>query len=887
MSIKERLFGKPWQHKDPAARARAVAESDDPELRGELGRMAEHDESAEVRLAALRRINTEPFWLDARLRESDADILRAADEHLVKAVMQKPNDDLVKERLEWFRRIDDADFVRRVATHAPDRAMREEALARVDSPGFLGDRVVEEPDEALALSLVARIDQTSTLERIAGVLRRKSKRRAQAVEDQLHALQAARGEYDAAGESASRLIERAERLARGQFEGSRQDEYEALERLWEQLESPSESRTRRFRGAMDIVRRSLEVPARPAAKQAPEAPASEATDADRALAGIVSRLERLGDPAAVDTELAGALLAEFDRAWEALEHPRDAEETLRERALPILRALQKRRQKSGAPPARSPSDATDWQADLDAAAGLLEAGEIVKAQAELRTLRSRLDRLPPRQRPREANGRLGRLEGRLREMRNWEHWSNNQHRDELIERVEQLAESGQHPDAITAALKEARGEWQRLESLEALPGDKRQHAAPGAQWRRFQAACQQAFEQAQPFFEKRHEVQGENLQQLEAFLDRGRSVAEAEDSGIETLKDFMRKSRQAIRRLDDLPPKSRGRAAAGLRELMDRLSKRLDDAFEQIENAKRRLVREAQALQHESDLKSAIDQAKALQARWQKAGTGRRRIEQALWKEFRAPIDPLFEKLRGESEQRREEQEAELAGLRELVDQAEALARLDDGELEQAEGRMKAIRSDWEAAGRRPGQLAERFERAERALRKRLDDRRRAERKRELERVEALAESVQAAWQARQAGETPSVEMDEAPSGDELSQALQAAARALSDPATDDARLAEQVEENGATAGRILIEMEFLAGLESPAEDRKARMNFQVERLAQRMSERGDAPGLAEELAELRRRWYSSFPHPADRHPDMAKRFRKCQNVLESMSGTQ
>ncbi|MFU8833093.1 MAG: hypothetical protein ACNA7J_13205, partial [Wenzhouxiangella sp.] len=75
MNLKSRIFKKPWQHKDPEVRALAVNESDDPELRSELARLAQHDEAASVRLAALRRINTEHFWLDARLRETDEAIV--------------------------------------------------------------------------------------------------------------------------------------------------------------------------------------------------------------------------------------------------------------------------------------------------------------------------------------------------------------------------------------------------------------------------------------------------------------------------------------------------------------------------------------------------------------------------------------------------------------------------------------------------------------------------------------------------------------------------------------------------------------------------------------------------------------------------------------------
>jgi hypothetical protein len=892
MSIKARLFGKPWQQKDAATRARAVAESDDPQLQSELGRIAEHDESAEVRLAALRRINTEPFWLDARLRETDPAIVRTADAFLVRAVMQRPGEKLLKERLEWFRRIDDAGLVRRAACDAPDHALRAEALSMIDSPGFLGDRVVEEPDDELALSLVERIDQVSTLERIAASLRRRSKRRARAVESRLHALQAESGEYDAATASASHLVERAERLARGQFEGDRGHEREALDRQWRELESHPDDLARRFNGAMEIVRRSLEAPRRKSDRSAEPSPEPQEPVVDASLADLVERLEAIGDADRLDSDRAAALLGEFDRTWQGIGNPRPEEHALRDRALPIVNRLQKKRQQANAKTESQvhtavEPDTTDWQARLNDLADLIEAGDIARAQSELRGLRERLQKLKPRQRPREAAGRLGRLEGRLREMRNWEHWSNNKHRDEIIERVEQLAGSGQHPDAITAALKEARKEWQHLEDLEVLPGDKRRHAAPSGQWRRFQAACKNAFEQAQPFFEKRHEVQADNLEQLEAFLERGRAVAEADASDLDTLKQFLKSARLAIRRLDDLPPKARGKSAASLRALMDALSQRLDEGFETIENAKRRLIREAQALEHEPDLKSAIEKAKALQSQWQKAGTGRRKIEQELWKEFRAPIDPLFDKLRGEQDERREQQQAEVTALRALVEQAEQLARCDDAELEQAQGRMNALESEWHSAGRRPDKLAERFEQARRSLERRLAQQRQAAHREALEQLDALARAIQSAWQARQAGQSPAVELPDSTPDDDAARSLMAVAERLADTSVDDETLAAEVAENGERARRVVIEMEFLAGLDSPAEDRDARMNFQVERLAQRMGERGEAPGLPEELARLRERWYASFPQPLELSEPMAKRFRKCQNVLESMSGTE
>lgn len=893
MSIKSRIFGQPWQHRDPEIRARGVAEGDTPELREALPHIAEHDEDPGVRLAALKRIDTEPFWLDARLRESDPRIVEAADAYLVRAIMQRSDERLIKERVEWFRRIEDAELIRRAARHAPDRSIRAEALARVDSPGFLGDRVVDEADAALALSLIDRIDQVSTLQRIAGALRKKNKRRARAVEDRLHQLQAASGDYDPAAASATQLVERAETLARGQFEGNRAEALRDLESNWAGIESPPEDLARRFNGAIAILRRAM-TPRREVSNGANHSADSGALQPDPALLALAERLEAADDPLRAFSDRAGELLGEFDSCWNAIDSPNDADQALRERALPILQALQKNHQQQSAvrekKEERPQQPQTDFRNELDRIAGLLEDGHLADAQSAVRELRSQLDRLEKRQRPHAVLGRLGRLEGRLREMRNWEHWSDNQIREELIERVEALVDADQHPDAISAALKEARAQWQRLEALEILPGDKRRHAAPAGQWRRFQAACKRAFEGAQPYFEKRHEVQAENLAQLEAFLEQGHALVDDEEAGLDRLKQFMRGARLAIRRLDDLPPKSRGRSAARLRALMDALSARLDAGFEAVELEKRRLVAEARQLQHETDLATAIDKAKALQARWQQSGSGRRRIEQQLWKEFREPIDPLFEKVRENTAEQREQQEAELNELKALCEQAEALSECDDEALGGAEGRLRALQAEWASVGRKPRNLIKRFEQAERTLRQRVREREQAHARQVLNQYATLAETTQKLWQARSQGET-SDSLTESLSGieaaDELTTALLETARRVADPGVAAADLADQAESNAEQARQVLIEMELLAGLESPAEDREARMNYQVERLARRLGERDRQPGLAEELAGLRERWYRSFPLPVERHEAMAKRYEKCQNVLDSMSGTE
>lgn len=60
-------------------------------------------------------------------------------------------------------------------------------------------------------------------------------------------------------------------------------------------------------------------------------------------------------------------------------------------------------------------------------------------------------------------------------------------------------------------------------------------------------------------------------------------------------------------------------------------------------------------------------------------------------------------------------------------------------------------------------------------------------------------------------------------------------------------------EDDARTLQETLIELETLAGIEAPADERELRRELQVARLAQRMG--GSAPDGGDELAVLLTRW--------------------------------
>jgi len=887
-------------------RAKAVASSDDPALVEQLASFAQDDEAAEVRLAALRRLNSPARWLAAREKDKDAPIQEAADQVLFKASLKVGDNAAERAGQQWLAHFASESQRRQVARKAADPAMRRMALQGISAQGFLGDCFASEKDKTLAAELLARIDQPSTLERLAESLRKSSKAKAQAAAARLADLNAEAGGSDPDHAEAERLVVEIEKLSREGGRNGLSEGLAALLKRWESVRSPDPALERRFLGARGIVESAL---ARPAS---PEAASEADTDQPQANSDTQDEPSLNPDLAEAAQAIQAAirqkkgqplreLLGNWDRAWNALGQPGEAETALKERMLPLVKEIQHQlefqqqagqtsdkaktgKRSKGKSDANAPS-AEDITALLDELSATLEASELVKAAKQLARAQQALKSARGKG---SAAARLNRLEGRFREIKDYQHWSNNQHREELIERVQALAGSGQHPDAISAALQEARKEWQRLESLEKLPGDKRRFASPSGQWRRFQKACQSAFDDAKPFFEKRSQVQNEHLDVLNTFIDQSKALAEDEASKTPALLEAQRTARQAIRRLDELPPGERGAAAGKLRDLMNALSSAIEQRFEAVAVKKRALVREAESLSDEADLKTAIDKAKGLQQKWKASGSGKRAEDQKLWKAFRKPIDQLFDQLGEKRQAEKEANQAQVQALEALCEQAEALGKLSAEELESAPGRMQALLDEWsDSPVKPPARLVKRLDTARDVLKQRLAEKDDQARARFRARLDELCLAIQQfADSPEQAAQQASALLEEPESANTplLAQARERLQAVLGAQGQGQSAM-DEAEQRQADARQLVVEMEFVSGQESPAEDNQIRMEYQVARLAERMSGGGRLPEIDEELLGLQQRWVNCLPLPPAEFAALDPRQQAARAVLEQMAG--
>jgi len=491
-------------------------------------------------------------------------------------------------------------------------------------------------------------------------------------------------------------------------------------------------------------------------------------------------------------------------------------------------------------------------------AAALDSGDTASAQAthaELAVLVETAGKIPG-----AVEHQLAALNARLAELKRWQHWSNQRRHRSLCDEIEALATAGLHPDAVATRVHEARAEWQKLDAMEHT--DK---AVPSAELtRRFFAACQHALKPAQAYFEKRDTVRDAHGAGIETLLARVTGLP-AEISDWKALATLRRELSDALRTLDGVSPRDRNRYARRIKDAIATISPRLEARSQNVQQAKARLIEQAQTLSQNAE-RGAARSARELQQQWTAIGEGIRSIDQKQWREFRAACDRVFAAL----DAGRKERDAQAAALEgqavAIVDEAEALANDPALGSDGLATSRRELETRWRAMANTEQRLEQRWRAAldkltargaERVREKRLARYAVALQKyavlRELERGEQSGELLASRWDG---GSAPAQEFA-APLADRWERA-----RAGGFDATDG--------DGSSTARDLMVRLEFVAGIASPQADRQRRMDYQVARLSARM--RGAATMTPErELDEVFTAWFGQQAQP----PELEQRFER------------
>ncbi|NJN45244.1 MAG: DUF349 domain-containing protein [Candidatus Competibacteraceae bacterium] len=101
---------------------------------------------------------------------------------------------------------------------------------------------------------------------------------------------------------------------------------------------------------------------------------------------------------------------------------------------------------------------------------------------------------------------------RLGELRGWRRWGTHQAREHLCEEAESLLGLELPPLDIAERIKKLRATWKHLDGTEG--------AASRTLWKRFDKACEQAYEPCQAYFAAKTRERQHNLAQKQAVCEQ-------------------------------------------------------------------------------------------------------------------------------------------------------------------------------------------------------------------------------------------------------------------------------------------------------------------------------------------------------------------------------
>lgn len=871
MKLARLLFKPRWQSKDAATRRGAVAEAGDAELVAALPSIARTDVDAGVRLAALRRLNQYEAWRERSTADADASLRQTArTAYLAMLVGNGSGVPPLDRRIAELDTLS-AEELERLAIDAADGELRGAALARVTRTSLLIDVAVADADAKLRQIALDRITDVDALARVAERTRKTDKLVSRLARERVEALRIAAGDRETIEARAKLCCERIEALlARPRSE--RASELLALEPLWSEVaaKAPKLLRERyestlaflksdtaeaaaqreRLRELRERIDAALADKAAPVATlealvveahaaiaaTAPELPEREKAEA------LVGRLaQRIAQAAVAPPEPVPAPVVEPE--------PPTAEEVLAKAHLEAALA------RTAADKQKHEEQQKALRRNLDELVieleGQLEAGDLAAALATQARVQGVLDGLPPIAR---HDKRLANAQARHAELKRWQRWSNNERRKALCEELEALAAASLHPDAVANRIRDARQEWQALDASEG--GESNPFG------KRFHALCSQMLKPAQGYFAKRDELRKTAQQDIETQLTAWEAPpAEGEAVDWNALSAKRRDVSAALRTLDGVEPRARKVLAQRLKGIVAAIDARLDAHASDVEAAKRRLIADAERNAANADPLAAAREVRDLQARWKTIGNGRRRTDEAQWKEFRAHCDAVFGKL---DANRREREQRDADAKQSAIDTVAALEQL-ASDADAPRAARRDIEARWSELGVRDRELERRWQSAQESLDRQARD---AERRRRqaafhdaLARL-ALCETVEGGaadgaperWDALGAAPEPAASALKT----RFDAAISGTPRAFGD---DEA------------ARDLLVELEFVGAIETPEHDRKRRMDLQVARLSRRMSGGAAQVSPRDELVALLARWVEAGAAPVEMRERFARGF--------------
>jgi hypothetical protein len=423
----------------------------------------------------------------------------------------------------------------------------------------------------------------------------------------------------------------------------------------------------------------------------------------------------------------------------------------------------------------------------------------------------------------EASKKLG-------DMGDWKNFATEPKYIELCEAMESLATSKHHPDKLSNEMKALQQQWKALG-----------HSDISDQyWPRFKLAADKVYQPCAEFFKQRHELRKTNLEQRRRYLEQMQELLEATDwdnnPDYKAAQSGMRRIIDSFTSVKEVERNAGQKQWRQLSKYKDGVMARLEVAYEANIELKQQLIRQTEALAEATAKDENLAALKTLQTRWKQIGITRRNQDQKAWAVFKKQCDIVYNKVQELRQGQRDEIDQLLNTHREIIKDIKKLANTAN-DLDEAVQQFSVLQENYARLSELPSQLPEKLTAGiQRDYRNACEQyeksRSQIVKNRQSRQIDTLRMKANLCAQQEALGASASEQqLKEISQQWDSIELLDADFTRRIEARRDIAQSAIDRVEVGAKRRMLCIQLEIAMGVESPAEDKALRMQYQLEQM--------------------------------------------------------
>lgn len=477
-----------------------------------------------------------------------------------------------------------------------------------------------------------------------------------------------------------------------------------------------------------------------------------------------------------------------------------------------------------------------------------EQGFVRKARAIQKELHEKREQLSAaaQELPKAIQAKVEDFESQLAKLGDWHEFAVTPKKEALISQMQALSSSTIDPETLATKVHDLQDSWKEVSKGAQQQDDQL--------WQQFQQASALAYAPCKEFFEAQHSAREANLgkrRELVAQLNQYLNGYDFSNAVWKEVEHTLKTARTEWQTYWPVPRKAGNELQKEFESLMEQLFGKITTEYENNKAAKQQLIEQAQTLVDSDDSRAATETIKQLQAQWKTIGKSWHKEDQQLWQEFRKHCDAVFARRNDAFEAAKTARDAVVQQANSLIAQLNSLA-------EQSLEQIKAAKTEIETLQQQFTALDLPKEAAKNLQQKLASALTAIANKRDSARLQAEEQSWSDLFSALNALREYELAVLANTDSDTLNtQKVALEAQIANTPhwpsgcltglqqrlAKADAITSEMQALNTQALRTLTIRAEILAGSESPATDKQARMAYQVQQMQQGFGQRDSSFG--------------------------------------------